>query len=117
MTYHNYEIPENISKEDEFMYNLVERLYGVHSHNGFVMGEFLTLITHMKENSVSDSIVQEAEEVFQTFELYLKEHNEVYDFICDRWKELGKPLSLEAHQKKKEELDAQDEYRAEYCDR
>ena len=52
------------------------------------------------------------------FDTHLKEYNtEIYNFSCERWKELGKPLSLSAHQAKKKRLDAEDDYKDKYCDR
>lgn len=38
MVFNNYQIPENITAEDEFMYNLMDKLYWAGSHYGFVMG-------------------------------------------------------------------------------
>ena len=118
MVFNNYQIPENITAEDEFMYNLMDKLYWAGSHYGFVMGAFTGLIEHMKENKVSDKLIKEAEDVFNSVDTHLKEYNtEIYNFSCERWKELGKPLSLLAHQAKKKRLDAEDDYKDKYCDR
>lgn len=112
MIFNNYEIPDNITVEDEFMYNLVNKLNGTYSNYGFVMGSFTGFIEHMKENNITEELIKEAEETFKQVESYLNIYNmEIYNMVEDRWKELGKPLSLEAHQAKKERLDKEDEYK------
>lgn len=110
MIFNDYKIPENITVEDEFMYNLISKLYEVGSHTGFVLGEFHGLIKHMKENNVSDELIKEAEHCYKSVEEHLKEYNiDIYKFVSDRWVDLGKPLSLEAHRTRKRQVEIENE--------
>ena len=118
MIYNNYKIPENITAEDEFMYTLINKFYCVGSHYGFVMGSFMGLIEHMKENNISNEIIEEAGAVYDFVKSHLNEYdNDIYEFIYKRWEEIGKPLSLSAHLAKKARLDKEDDCKSEYLDR
>ena len=65
------------------------------------MGGFTQLIEHMEQKGVPEEIIKEAEEVFDNIDSHLKEYSNIHEFSQKRWEELGKPLSLEAHQAKK----------------
>ena len=109
MFLNNYTIPENITAEEEFMYNLIKEFYCVGSSCGIVLGAFYALIEHMKEDNTSSELINEAEKVYAIVNANLKEYIEISNFARQRWEELGKPLSLAAHQAKKKRLDEEDE--------
>lgn len=118
MVFNNYQIPDNITEEDEFMYNLMDKLYDAGSNYGFTMGAFTGLIENMKRKNVPSEIIKEAEKVYENIDSHLAEYNtDIYKFSLERWNKLGKPLSLAAHQSKKRRLDAEDDYKSEYHDR
>lgn len=109
MLLNNYTIPENITAEEEFMYNLNKKFYCAGSCCGIVLGAISALIDHMKEDNTSSEIIKETEDVYEAVNANLKEYIEISNFARQRWEELGKPLSLAAHQAKKKRLDEEDE--------
>lgn len=106
MYYEEYKVPESVSEQDEFIFNMIDEFYTVGSHTGFVMGEFVGLIEHMKEKELPADIIKEAETVFSAVNGHLSEyHDSIYGMVKDEWERLGKPLSMEEHLRRKAEAD------------
>lgn len=105
MYYEEYKVPESVSEQDEFIFNMIDGFYTVRSHTGFVMGEFVGLIEHMKENGLPADIIKKAETVFSAVNDHLSEYKDIYSMAKAEWERLGKPLSMEEHLRRKAEAD------------
>lgn len=98
MYYDDYKVPESVSEQDEFIFNLIDSFYTAGSHTGFVMGEFFGLIQHMKEKEIPEDLIKEAETVYAAVEKHLSEYSDgIYDMVKKEWTRLGKPLSMKEH--------------------
>lgn len=117
MIFNDYKIPDNITVEDEFMYDLVDQFDSVNSAKPFILGAFTELIEHIKEANVHDEIIAEAYDVYNSFNSLLKAYVDIGNFSYKRWEELGKPLSLVAHQVRKKICDREDEIKSEFYER
>lgn len=104
-----YEIPEKITEEETFMYNLVKKFNETGMSCGTVMGIFYSVIENMKKENVSDELVKNTEMVYDVIEGILKEYMSISKYSLERWESLGKPLSLEGHLEKKKRLEKEEE--------
>lgn len=118
MVFNNYVIPEKVTEEEEFAYKLMDKMYCIGSGTGFVLGELSGLIARLKKENAPAETIAEAEKTLESISSHFESYEkDVYQMVLANWKRLGEPLSMEAHIEKKKRLDAEDEYKSEYCDR
>lgn len=102
----DYKVPESVSEQDKFIFNLIDSLHTVGSHTGFVTGEFFGLIERMKKQELTEDIIKEAETVYSAVVNHLSEYGDgIYDMVKNEWVRLGRPLSMEEHLRRKARVD------------
>lgn len=115
MTFEDYKIKE-VSPEDSFLAELIEKTYWLGANDGFVLGGLYGIIENVKEKGDTET-VKGLEEFYDVIERVTNQYSDLHKFISEEWNRRGKPKSLRQQESEKREADKRDEYRAEYCDR
>ncbi|WP_313069891.1 hypothetical protein [Lacrimispora sp.] len=114
MVFENYSI-KNVSVEDSFLGELIEKMYWLGSNDGFILGELYGIIKKMQGE---DGLTPEELEVFyKGLESLLGEYSALHSFVAEEWRRRGKPKSLRQQESETRTADEGNRYKAEYCDR
>lgn len=115
MVFENYKIKE-VSPEDSFLGELIEKTYWLGANDGFVLGGLYGIIENIKENG-NVEMARELEEFYDVIERVMNQYSDLHKFISEEWNRRGKPKSLRQQENEKRAADKRDEYKSEYCDR
>lgn len=115
MVFEDYKIKE-VSPEDSFLAELIEKTYWLGANDGFVLGGLYGIIEGVKGKGDVET-VKELEEFYTVIERVMNQYSDLHKFISEEWSRRGKPKSLRQQENEKRIADKRDEYKAEYCDR
>ncbi len=117
MIFEDYKIKE-VSPEDSFLAELIEKTYWLGTNDGFVLGGLYGIIESVKRKGDTETeTVKELEAFYNVIECAMNQYSDLHKFISEEWNRRGKPKSLKQQESEKLAADRRDEYKAEYCDR
>lgn len=114
MVFENYTIKE-VSPEDSFLGELVEKTYAIESGHGFVLGDLYGIIKHVDDRNFD--ITRELDSLYLSLNSLLTQYDNLHKAIVEEWARRGKPKSLNQQAGEKRLADEKDNYRSEFCDR
>lgn len=115
MVFEDYKI-KDVTPEDSFLAELIEKTYWLGANDGFVLGGLYGIIESAKEKGDAET-VKELGEFYDVIERVMNQYSDLHKFISEEWNRRGKPKSLRQQENEKRTADKRDEYKAEYCDR
>jgi len=114
MTFNDYEIKE-VTPENSFLGELIEKTYWLGSAHGFILGEMQRVIEQADKRNLD--MARELDELYLGVNNLLTQYSEIHEFIGKEWNIRGKPESLRQQQIEKKNADERDAKKAEYYDR